>query len=129
MRFHAPVRGIGMCRMLAHEHLEVYLLDEYNTSKICPTCQSPTRLRPYLQVENPRPFRRAQFAFVRCWGLLRCTHCVSALAMDGLQVQGYHWNRDVLACCNMRNILLGLRSPARAVPPIYQRPQLPPPPR
>ncbi|ORX58035.1 hypothetical protein DM01DRAFT_1372122 [Hesseltinella vesiculosa] len=98
MRFHAPIRGIGMRRMLAHEHLEVYLLDEYTTSKICPTCQSPTRLRPYLQVENPRPFRRAQYAFVRCWGLLRCTHCVSALAMDGLQVQGHHWNRDVLAC-------------------------------
>ena len=52
-RFHAPVRGLGMKRMLQREGIRIVHIDEYRTSQVCPCCDGKTetfRLR-----RNPRP--------------------------------------------------------------------------
>ncbi|KAJ2788993.1 hypothetical protein H4R20_007264, partial [Coemansia guatemalensis] len=38
-RFHEPIKGIGMRRMLRKHGLEVVLIDEFKTSSICPKCE------------------------------------------------------------------------------------------
>ena len=43
MRHHAPVRGIGMKRML-QRNIRIAHVDEYQTSHICPCCDGKTGL-------------------------------------------------------------------------------------
>ncbi|KAJ2855447.1 hypothetical protein GGI22_004136, partial [Coemansia erecta] len=54
-RFHKPIRGVGMRRMLRRHKLKVVLIDEYCTSQTCPACDG--KLKKFLRVPNPRPFR------------------------------------------------------------------------
>ncbi|PHZ07175.1 uncharacterized protein RHIMIDRAFT_307163 [Rhizopus microsporus ATCC 52813] len=40
VKFHEPIRDVGMRRMLAKQGFKIYLLDECKTSSLCPTCLS-----------------------------------------------------------------------------------------
>ncbi|KAJ2549579.1 hypothetical protein EV175_004393 [Coemansia sp. RSA 1933] len=37
-KYHAPIKGVGMRRMLRRHGFEVFLINEHNTSSICPAC-------------------------------------------------------------------------------------------
>ncbi|KAJ1894248.1 hypothetical protein LPJ81_005196, partial [Coemansia sp. IMI 209127] len=114
-KFQEPIRGIGFRRMLRRMGFEVYLIDEYLTSSICPTCLKKS-LTKFKVVPNPRFYRRADTATVLCHGLLMCT-------TDSCKVDGWvtnkdgtkHWgkcyrlwNRDLVGVLNMRHILNSL---------------------
>ncbi|KAI8092844.1 uncharacterized protein BX664DRAFT_261191 [Halteromyces radiatus] len=106
-RHHEPMRGVGMRRMLVRFGCQLYLIDEFRTSKVCPSC-SQRSLEHFGLFPNPRPFRTGQ---VRRWGLLRCTsqQCLDAMTAAGHEGSHRQWNRDLMACLNMRTILLSHR--------------------
>ncbi|KAI8089059.1 uncharacterized protein BX664DRAFT_239354, partial [Halteromyces radiatus] len=109
-RYHEPLRGIGMRRMLMKNGFPVFLIDEFRTSPCCPACQNYS-LETFHRVPNPRPYRRQQNPTVICHGLLRCTNqtCVEAIRSNGFE-KGYRlWNRDLAAALNFLHILRGLR--------------------
>ncbi|KAJ2677472.1 hypothetical protein GGH99_005808, partial [Coemansia sp. RSA 1285] len=56
-QFHKLIRGKGMHKMLQQHGFQVYLLDEYCTSKICPACIEGS-LTTFKHVQNPRPYQR-----------------------------------------------------------------------
>ncbi|KAI8076817.1 uncharacterized protein BX664DRAFT_249185, partial [Halteromyces radiatus] len=121
-RHHEPMRGVGMRRMLARHGFEVYLIDEFRTIKICPSC-SQYSLEHFGFVPNPRPFRTGD---VRRWGLLRCTsqECMNQMALQGFHGRYRQWNRDLMACLNMRTILLHHRE-GHGRPEPFVRGQIP----
>ena len=69
-KFHEPIRGLGFRRLLKKAGFQVYLIDEFKTSRCCPTCEADS-LRTFKTVPNPRPFRRQRNPTVTCHGLLR----------------------------------------------------------
>ena len=66
---------------------------------------------------NPRPYRREQTPEVVCHGLLRCTN------EKCRPPKGEHrlWNRDLMACLNMRHIVQSLQETGKR-PLRFQRP-------
>ncbi|PHZ13808.1 uncharacterized protein RHIMIDRAFT_280494 [Rhizopus microsporus ATCC 52813] len=93
---------------LPKEHgLQVYLIDEYKTSRYCPTCHNES-LHTFRRVPNPRPYQRERYPTVVCHGLLRCTNLYCRPAMAAPDRYRF-WNRDVVACLNCMHILCGLR--------------------
>ncbi|KAJ2546529.1 hypothetical protein EV175_005564, partial [Coemansia sp. RSA 1933] len=87
-RFHEPIRGKGMCRMLQQQGFKVYLLDEYHTSKTCPACIKGS-LTTFKHVKNPRPYQRNARPQVICHGLLNLAavlnfrHILNSLCENG----------------------------------------------
>lgn len=69
-RYHEPVRGQGLRRLLLPSAFEVCLIDEYKTCKTCPSCHQAT-LETFQRIPNPRPHRRHEHPTVVCHGLLR----------------------------------------------------------
>ena len=59
-----------MRRMLAKEDFQVYLLDEFRTSSLCPFCQNG-ELETFKKVQNPRPYQREKYPIADRHGLLR----------------------------------------------------------
>ncbi|KAI8070823.1 hypothetical protein BC940DRAFT_224705, partial [Gongronella butleri] len=57
MRFQEPIRGLGLRRTLKKLGFEVYLIDEYRTSKVCPVCLTNTARMDPQRIENPRPWQ------------------------------------------------------------------------
>ncbi|KAJ2219294.1 hypothetical protein IWW45_009359, partial [Coemansia sp. RSA 485] len=111
VRYYEPIRGVGMRRMLRQQGFEVYLLDEYLTSKTCPKC-------------NQKKPGELQFV---CNGLLRCTSeaCTKVVIRDGEQTKWHRmWNRDLAVVLNFKTILEGLYK-NRKVPDQFQRPGRP----
>ncbi|ORE04844.1 hypothetical protein BCV72DRAFT_257089 [Rhizopus microsporus var. microsporus] len=72
-KFHEPIRGKGIRRMLKKHRFLVYLIDEHKTSSLCPKCKYG-KLETSLKVSNSRPIRRAERPVVECHRLLRCTN-------------------------------------------------------
>jgi transposase len=68
-RYHEPIRGIGFRRLFKKHGRQIYLIDEYNTSKICPACDGLT-LVTVKDTPNPRPYRRMEYPMVVFHGLL-----------------------------------------------------------
>ncbi|KAI7897313.1 uncharacterized protein EV154DRAFT_573155 [Mucor mucedo] len=91
-RYHEPIRGIGLRRLLLRNHLSLLLIDEFNTSRCCPSCHNLS-LKKFKQIDNPRPYQRSNYPLTLCHGLLRCTN------------QTY-----LAACLNMISIILNLRN-------------------
>lgn len=56
VRFHQPTPGIGQLRVLKRAGVEIYLIDEAFTPKICPACSNSIAL--FREVPNPRSSRR-----------------------------------------------------------------------
>ncbi|KAI8085881.1 uncharacterized protein B0P05DRAFT_585392 [Gilbertella persicaria] len=69
VKFHEPIRGVGMRRMLQKEGFLVHLIDEFKTSSICPVCKGD--VETFKEIVNPRPFRREKYPTVKRHGLLR----------------------------------------------------------
>ncbi|KAJ2495627.1 hypothetical protein GGH96_006323, partial [Coemansia sp. RSA 1972] len=119
--FHEPIRGKGWRRLLKHAGFEVYLIDGYLMSKLCPNCNE--RLSNTHYVPNPRPWRRHIQPKVKCHGLLSCEskECVKFqgkyLREKRSDVKRRLWNRDLVGVLNFRHILQSLRetgiAPAR----------------
>ncbi|KAJ2502255.1 hypothetical protein GGH96_001190 [Coemansia sp. RSA 1972] len=99
-KFHEPIQGKGWRRLLKHAGYEVYLIDEYLTSKLCPNCNE--RLSNTHDVPNPRPWRRRIQPKVKCHGLLSCESkaCVEFqgkyLREKRSDVKRRLWNRDLV---------------------------------
>ena len=89
-RFNEPVKGKGLRQLLRKAGYQVFLVDEYNTSKKCSECQANGAIcRNFRHVKNPKPRSRQRFPMVRCHGLVRCTSCRRL------------WNRDPNAASNI----------------------------
>ncbi|KAG1594451.1 hypothetical protein G6F48_001356 [Rhizopus delemar] len=71
VKYHGPIRGVGMKRMLAKEGFQVYLLDEFRTSSLCPSCQNG-ELEMFKKVQNSRPYQRENHPIADRHGFLRC---------------------------------------------------------
>ncbi|KAG1613708.1 hypothetical protein G6F46_007501 [Rhizopus delemar] len=115
VKYHEPIRGVGMRRMLAKEGFQVYLLDEFRTSSLCPSCQNG-ELETFKKVQSPRPYQREKYPIADRHGLLRCKNqqCLKAVtstieATDKVPLRRL-WNRDMAATLNFRHILSSLRA-------------------
>ncbi|KAI7899206.1 uncharacterized protein BX663DRAFT_532908 [Cokeromyces recurvatus] len=100
-KYHEPIRGVGMRRMLKKEGLQLYLFDEYKTSSFCPKCKNG-KLKKFPYVKNLRPYIRGKHPVVECHGLLRCTN-------QKCLVPSRLWNRDLATVLNFRDIVLSHR--------------------
>ncbi|KAJ2481478.1 hypothetical protein IWW56_001699 [Coemansia sp. RSA 2131] len=139
-KFHEPISGKGWRTLLKRAGFDVYLIDEYLTSKTCPNCEE--RISTFLNVPNPRPFRRTKRPMVKCHGLLGCQSqtCVEFFntyqrgylgkkesESEGEKKGGVNWrlwNCDLAAVLNFRKILFSLRETG-TVPTCFQRKQQP----
>ncbi|KAJ2135626.1 hypothetical protein GGH17_002298 [Coemansia sp. RSA 788] len=139
-RFHEPIRGKGWRTLLKRGGFDVYLIDEYLTSKTCPNCNGQLSNTHYIP--NPRPFQRRIQPEVKCHGLLSCQsekcveffktyddkrgylgkkECEKKDQSEG-NFQRKLWNRDLVAVLNFRHILFSLRETG-TVPTRFQRGQ------
>ncbi|KAG1462566.1 hypothetical protein G6F55_002892 [Rhizopus delemar] len=115
VKYHEPIRGGEMRRMLVNEGFQVYLLDQLRASSLCPSCQNG-ELETFKKVQNPRPYQREKYPIADCHGLLRCKsqRCLKAVtrtieATDKVPLCRL-WNRDMAATLNFRHILFSLRA-------------------
>ncbi|KAJ2500853.1 hypothetical protein GGH96_002374 [Coemansia sp. RSA 1972] len=116
-KFHEPIRGKGWRRLLKRAGYEVYLIDEYLASKLCPNCNE--RLSNTHDVPNPRPWRRRIQPKVKCHGLLSCesracgeffdTYEGKCLREKGSNIKRRLWNRGLVGVLNFKHILQSLR--------------------
>ncbi|KAJ1769179.1 hypothetical protein LPJ74_004240 [Coemansia sp. RSA 1843] len=110
-RHHEPIRGVGFRRMLRKKGCQVYLIDEFRTSKTCPDCLTGA-LKKFLKVPNPRPYQHKKMKEVLCHGLLKCINelCMGPVEVDGvLTPRSRMYNRDLAAVLNFRHIFHSLR--------------------
>ncbi|KAJ2496149.1 hypothetical protein GGH96_006027 [Coemansia sp. RSA 1972] len=140
-KFHEPIHGKGWRTLLKCAGFDVYLIDEYLTSKTCPICEE--RISTFHKVKNPRPWMRTKRPMVKCYGLLGCQSQTCMEFFDtyddergylGKQedkkkgeegrVKWRLWNRDLAAVLNFRKILFSLRETG-TVPTCFQRKQQP----
>lgn len=102
-RYHEPIRGIGMLRMLKKKNLEVYRIDEFKTSSFC------AALENFKKVPDPRPYQRKKMPVVICHGLLRylIQFCFAYLVSFRCTNKTYLqlWNRDQVVVLNFRYIM------------------------
>ncbi|KAJ2499763.1 hypothetical protein GGH96_003274 [Coemansia sp. RSA 1972] len=138
-KFHEPIRGKGWRTLLKRAGFDVYLIDEYLTSKTCPICEE--HISTFHKVKNPRPWMRTKRPMVKCHGLLGCQSQTCMEFFDTYQ-RGYLgkeedkkkgeegrvkwrlWNWDLAAVLNFRKILFSLRETG-TVPTCFQRKQQP----
>jgi len=90
MRHHAPQKNKGFRKVFKKHGYDVYLINEFRTSKSCFGC-GQGECEPFLWHEkSPRPYRNENGNIpTKCHGLVMCNHCTRK------------WNRDVLATVNM----------------------------
>ena len=71
VKYQEPQKDIGMLDMLTKKGLDIFLIDEHNTSKKCPECESD--LETFKNVPNPRIYQREKQKqkSIKCHGLLR----------------------------------------------------------
>ncbi|KAI8388005.1 uncharacterized protein BYT42DRAFT_558601, partial [Radiomyces spectabilis] len=50
-------QSVGFRRLLVKHGFRVLVIDEFKTSKCCPTCRTES-LKSFKLVPNPRPYRR-----------------------------------------------------------------------
>ncbi|KAG1492232.1 hypothetical protein G6F45_004510 [Rhizopus arrhizus] len=115
IKYHEPIRGVGMRKMLTKEGFQVYLLDELRTSSLYPSCQNG-ELEVFKKVQSPRPYQRENYPIADRPGPLRyenqqclkvVTSTIEATAKFPLR---RFWNRDIAATLNFRHILFSLRA-------------------
>ncbi|KAG1140577.1 hypothetical protein G6F37_008968 [Rhizopus arrhizus] len=103
VKHHEAIRGIRMRRMLAKEGFWVYLLDEFLTSSLCPSCQNG-KLKMFKKVQNPRPYKKEKHPIVDRHGLLSTIEATAKIPLRRL------WNRNMPATLKFRHILFSLRA-------------------
>ncbi|KAL0212750.1 hypothetical protein RCL1_006376 [Eukaryota sp. TZLM3-RCL] len=108
LKHNPPSRGSGWRKTLRKLGFNVFLLNEWDTSSRCPECHQ--EVKKFLQVPNPKPYRREKTPTTLCHGLLECT---SDTCKDG--GERMYWNRSRLACINLlavfNSITFGLERP------------------
>ncbi|KAI9362710.1 hypothetical protein BD770DRAFT_466065 [Pilaira anomala] len=124
-RFHEPIKGNGLRNSLQKEGFKVYLLDEFKTSSICPSCEN--KLSAFKECINPRLYRCSTNPKVTCHGLLRCLNqnCLEKQALtekDQDNIKYRLWNRDLAAVLNFRKIVISFRTTSQK-PAIFSRSQ------
>ncbi|KAJ2236119.1 hypothetical protein IWW45_002040 [Coemansia sp. RSA 485] len=70
VRYHEPIRGKGWRRVLKQHGFQVYLIDEFQSSSICPVCNHG--LETFRYVRNLRSWQLDNNPWAKCHGLLRC---------------------------------------------------------
>ncbi|KAI9328982.1 hypothetical protein BD770DRAFT_423065 [Pilaira anomala] len=109
-KFHEPIR----------EGFQVYLLNEYKTSSVCPTCTS-SLLETFKKCKNPRPYQRSKNPIVNCHGLLRCTNQKCLESVSNNNGNNFRvWNRDLAAVLNFATIVKQLRK-TMTRPDVFKR--------
>ena len=104
LRGKEPTKGRSMRDLFRHAGFEVYLLDEFRTSKTCCCCGSENEYN-FKTRRNPKPWRKHEYQKV--WGLLRCTN----------ECCGRIQNRDFNASSNILAIAEEvIRTGSRPVP-------------
>ena len=71
LRGKEPTKGKSMRGLLRKAGYDVYLIDEFRTSKMCHVCHSPNECN-FVTRNDSRPWKRGEKQ--RVWGLLRCTN-------------------------------------------------------
>lgn len=90
MKYHEPTKDIGMRRLFRKNGFQVYLVDEYRTSKRCNNCGCD--VENFLDRPSKRPWRKGEV--VKVHGLVRCTNANCKIK----------WNRDYNAALNILDI-------------------------
>ncbi|KAL0225256.1 hypothetical protein RCL1_003168 [Eukaryota sp. TZLM3-RCL] len=108
LKHNPPSRGSGWRKTLRKLGFPVFLLNEWGTSSRCPECGQ--EVKKFLQVPNPKPYRREKTPTTLCHGLLEC---ISNQCKNGGERK--YWNRNRLACINLlavfNSITFGLERP------------------
>jgi len=87
-KFHEPTKGKGFRTLFRKAGYQVFLVNEFRTSKKCFKCEGDCLT--FRKVKNPRPWKDN---IIKRHGLIRCKTC-SRL-----------WNRDVNGSLNIRKIV------------------------
>ena len=56
-RYQEPVRGVGFRRLLKKHRFLAYLIDEFQTSQCCPSCENHCLIN-FKRIPNPRSYQR-----------------------------------------------------------------------
>lgn len=88
MKYKEPIKGKGMRTIFRRNGYNVYLVDEYKTSKMCNKCEEGETYK-FMERENPKPYRNNRRLV---WGLLKCKTCCGV------------WNRDYNGAKNILKI-------------------------
>ncbi|KAJ2655126.1 hypothetical protein IWW48_005707 [Coemansia sp. RSA 1200] len=118
VRWHAPIPGVGMRRivMMTYDNVNIlgfrlFHIDEYLTSTMCPYCETG-KLKKLLRVDNPRPHRQDVWPVITSHAVLRCENvtCIGRMA-DGQSALMHPrcLNRNLAAAMNFRHIANGLQ--------------------
>jgi transposase len=92
-RFLEPVKGKGFRKLFKKAGYQLFLVDEFRTSKMCSKCEDEEAVcEKFRRVKNPKPRSRIAHPIIRCHGLLRCTTCNTL------------WDRDILGATNIYKI-------------------------
>jgi hypothetical protein len=100
MKYKEPTKGKSFRELLRKYGFEVYLVNEYNTSKKCSLCHNDCE--KFMERENPKPYREGK---ILVHGLLKCKTCQEL------------WNRDENSSINI--YILALNAIARFDRPEY----------
>lgn len=99
MKYKESTKGKGIRDLFRKSGYQVYLVDEFRTSKKCSKCEIGDCIK-FLKRENPKPFKN-NIRLVH--GLIRCKNCSNL------------WNRDCNGAINIykiaNNLIKGLGRP------------------
>ncbi|KAL4216221.1 hypothetical protein AB4K20DRAFT_1877894 [Rhizopus microsporus] len=70
VKYHEPIKGKDLKRMLQKGGFQVLLLNEYIASSLCPECKS-SPLEKFKNIRNPRLYRKQTIFMIKCHELLR----------------------------------------------------------
>ena len=114
MRNMEATKGRSFRKLFKKHHYDVFLINEYRTSKLCNKCESV--MEKFMMRENPRPWKNNNASV---HGLLRCKN-VKCLEEHGTKkppksslrkgVKYRIYNRDLNAVLNMAKIIHYLRN-------------------
>ncbi|KAJ1666238.1 hypothetical protein IW140_003226 [Coemansia sp. RSA 1813] len=95
-----PIRSVGMLRMLRRQCFELYKIDEFRTSTLCPSDERIQYMKEKLREKSGDESR--------------------AEDDPGATVEGRYWNRNIAAALNFKTITHSLRTVKR-VPERFNR--------
>ncbi|KAI8384716.1 uncharacterized protein BYT42DRAFT_271939 [Radiomyces spectabilis] len=91
VKFHEPIRGVGMRRMLKKQGFEVYLLDEFKTSSCCPDCGDPLEKSRRCPIPGHTDDEAARS--IMPWSVMFLISARSCLATERI-TKGRHFSRE-----------------------------------
>lgn len=95
MKYKEPTKGKSFRTLFKKAGFEVFLIDEYRTSKRCCNCKDESICETFLKIKSPRPYavdKNGKRKEIICHGLVKCQTCNTM------------FNRDVNSCVNIREI-------------------------